>query len=140
MTDPANDTVADRYGTRRAKRFDRRIGWIIAVVAALSGALVIAFGGWQQDTLEVKNISFKLNNDEAANGVYTASTRFEVTTDPGVQVACAVEALNTSKATVAWKVIDLPVIETRSQDVTVSVVTVGPATAVNAKSCWPVEQ
>ncbi|MFC5339018.1 DUF4307 domain-containing protein [Leucobacter denitrificans] len=139
MTEASRETVADRYGTRRSRRFDRRIGWAVGGAAVVIGALVIGFGSWQQDTLEVKNIGFSLNKDQAESGIYTATTRFEVNTDPGVRVSCAVEALNTSKATVGWKVVDLPVIDTRSQDVTVNVITIGPATAVNAKSCWPVE-
>ncbi|MGO3147049.1 MAG: DUF4307 domain-containing protein [Leucobacter sp.] len=140
MTDGTRDTVADRYGAGRTKRFDRRFGWTVASVAVAVGLVVIAFGSWQQSTLEVKNISFTLDKDEAESGVYSATTRFEVNAPPGTKVSCAVEALNTSKATIGWNVVNLPVIETRTQDATVRLVTIGPATAVNAKSCWPVEQ
>ena len=140
MTEGTRDAVADRYGAGRTKRFDRRFGWTVASLAVAVGLVVIAFGSWQQSTLEVKNISFTLNEDEAENGVYSATTRFEVNAPPGTNVSCSVEALNTSKATVGWNVVDFPAIETRSQEATVRLVTIGPATAVNAKTCWPVEQ
>lgn len=139
MTETASATVADRYGASRSKRWDRRIGWSLASVAILVGLLVIVFGNWRQSTTEFKNIGFTLHNEVAAGETYSANTRFEVTADPGVQVSCAVEALNTSKATVGWKIVDLPVVDGRSQTASVDIVTLGPATAAHAKACWPVE-
>ncbi|UTX53658.1 DUF4307 domain-containing protein [Leucobacter aridicollis] len=140
MTETASDTVADRYGASRSKRWDRRIGWSLASVAILVGLLVIAFGNWRQSTTEFQNIGFTLHNEGGPGDAFSASTKFEVNADPGVAVSCAVEALNTSKATVGWKIVDLPVIDGRSQTVSVDIVTLGPATAAHAKACWPVER
>lgn len=140
MTEAASDTVADRYGASRSKRWDRRVGWTLASAAIVVGGVVIAFGGWQQSTTEFQNIGFTLQNDASANSMHSATTRFEVNADPGARVSCAVEALNTSKATVGWKVVDLPPIDSRSQTVSVDIVTLGPATAAHAKACWPVER
>lgn len=139
MTEVPRDAVADRYGARRSTALDRKLGWTLASVAVLVGAIVLTFGSWRQSTTEFQNISFELQNEATESGLYGASTKFEVSADPGARVSCAVEALNTSKATVAWKVVDLPPIETRSQTVTVNLVTIGPATAAHAKACWPVE-
>src|SRR5699024_6079973 len=58
VTEGTRDAVADRYGAGRTKRFDRRFGWTVASLAVAVGLVVIAFGSWQQSTLEVKNISF----------------------------------------------------------------------------------
>lgn len=138
MTEPARDAVADRYGTGRSKRLDKRFGWTVAITATVVGATVIAFSGWTQQTTEFTNIGFELDKDDAQSGVYSATTRFEVNAKPGASVSCAVEALNTGKAVVGWKVVDLPVIETRSQAVSATLVTIGPATAVHAKACWEV--
>ncbi|KAM9863541.1 hypothetical protein ACI1US_00599 [Leucobacter sp. BZR 635] len=140
MTEIASATVADRYGASRSKRWDRRLGWTLGSIAVLVGVLVIAFGGWRQSTTEFQNIGFTLQEVADEKNANVATTRFEVNADPGVQVSCAVEALNTSKATVGWKVVDLPVIEGRSQTVSIDIVTLGPATAAHAKACWPVEQ
>lgn len=140
MTDSASAAVADRYGTRRSKTWDRRLGWALASAAIILGLVVVVFGNWKDTKTEFQNIGFTLQNEPNEHGVYSATTKFEVNADPGTEVACAVEALNTSKATVGWKVIDLPVIQTRSQTAEVSLVTLGPATAAHAKACWPVER
>lgn len=139
MTESAESVVADRYGTSRSKRLDRKLGWSLALTAIAVGLVVVIFGNWQQTTTEFKNLGFTLQNTENAAGVYSATTTFEVSANPGDHMSCAVEALNTAKATVGWKVVDLPVIETRSQRVTTTLVTIGPATAAHAKACWPVE-
>ena len=139
MTEITSSPVADRYGASRSKRRDRRLGWTLASIAVVVGGVVIAFGGWQNSTTEFKNIGFTLQENTDETNANIATTRFEVTADAGVQVSCAVEALNTSKATIGWKIIDLPVIDTRSQVVSVDIVTLGPATAAHAKACWPVE-
>lgn len=139
MHEASPNTVADRYGTRHSKRLDKRVGWTIGSLAVVVGLGVILFSGWQQDTTEFKNLGFSFDKDDTESGIYSATTRFEVTSTPGAHVSCAVEALNTSKAVVGWKVIDLPVIETRTQSVATTLVTIGPATAVHAKACWPVE-
>ncbi|KIP52739.1 DUF4307 domain-containing protein [Leucobacter komagatae] len=139
MTEIVSDAVADRYGATRSKRWDRRLGWTLASVAIVVGLVVIAFGNWRESTTGFQNIGFTLNNDAGESNMYSATTRFEVNADPGVQVSCAVEALNTSKATVGWRIIDLPVIDGRSQQVSVDIVTLGPSTAAHAKACWPVE-
>ena len=140
MQEASRDTVADRYGTGRSKRLDKRVGWTLGSLAVVIGLGVILFSGWQQNTTEFKNLGFTLDKDDTVSEVYSATTRFEVTSVPGAHVSCAVEALNTSKAVIGWKVIDLPVIETRTQAVSTTLVTIGPATAVHAKACWPVEQ
>ncbi|GAA2827546.1 uncharacterized protein DUF4307 [Leucobacter komagatae] len=138
MTETASDAVADRYDASRSKRWDRRLGWTLASVAIAVGLLVVVFGNWRQSTTEFKNIGFTLQNEPSEGHTYSATTKFEVNADPGVSVSCAVEALNTSKATVGWKIVDLPAIDSRSQTVNVEIVTLGPATAAHAKGCWPV--
>ena len=142
MTEAARDAstnaVADRYGTNRSKRFDKRFGWITGSIAAIAAVGFFAVGGWQDDTIEFKNIGFTLHNQDDGTGIYSASTRFEVTSEPGAHVSCAVEALNTSKATIAWKVVDLPVSQSRWQNGSVDMITIGPATAAHVKACWEV--
>lgn len=142
MTETASDTatnaVADRYGTKRSKRLDKRFAWIVGSIAVVVAIGFFAVSGWQQNSTEFKNIGFTLNNVDDGTGVYSASTRFEVTSEPRAHVSCAIEALNTSKATVAWKVIDLPVIDARTQSGEVELITIGPATAAHVKACWQV--
>lgn len=142
MTETARDavtnTVADRYGTNSSQRIDKRFGWIVGTIAVIVAIGFFAVSGWQQNTTEFKNIGFTLHNTDDGSGVYSATTRFEVTSEPGAHVSCAIEALNTSKATVAWKVIDMPVTDARTQNGSVDLVTIGPATAAHVKACWQV--
>lgn len=139
VTEAARDTVADRYGVHRSKRFDRRFAWIAGGAAALLGISVLAFGNWYQNTTGFQDISFT-TNEANADGVYTASAKFQVSSEPNVAVSCAVEALNSSKATVGWKIIELPISDSREHTVTANLVTVGPAVSAYAKSCWQVEE
>lgn len=137
MTETAPSAVADRYGTKRNSRFDRRFGWIAGSIAVLIGIAVLAFGDWYDQTTSFQNTGFTIA-DETAAGQNLATARFTVTADPGDRVACAVEAMNTSKATVGWKIIDVPATEKLTQKIETEVVTIGRATTVSAKSCWTV--
>jgi hypothetical protein len=65
--------------------------------------------------------------------------KFEVSAPPNTPVACAVEALNKVKATVGWKIVELPVTEERTHTVTTRLVVTNPATAATARECWVVE-
>ena len=136
MADAARDTIADRYGTGRSRRIDRRVGWIVATLAVLGGVLFLVVNPWQENTTTFTNIGFTL--EEGGASAHGATTKFEVTGEPGARISCAVEALNTAKATVGWKVVDLPIADTRTHTVTVRLVTTGPATAAHAKACWAV--
>lgn len=139
-TATSSDVIADRYGTKRSGRLDRRLGWVVASVAVLAGIGYLATSNFLQQTLEFKNVGFTLNNEADGTGVFSATTRFEVTAEPGAHVSCAVEALNTAKATVAWKVVDLPVHDGRTQTASVDLITLGPATAAHVKLCWQVDE
>lgn len=139
MTEIARESVADRYGVRRSKRADRRVGWILGGIGVLLGAFVLVFGSWSSNTTSFQDISFQVH-EPTADGVHTASARFQVTSEPGVRVSCAVEALNSSKGTIGWKVVDLPVDDSLHHTVTADIVTLGPAVTAYAKSCWKAEQ
>ena len=41
VADAAPSAVADRYGTGRARRLDRRLGWTVATLAVLGGLLFL---------------------------------------------------------------------------------------------------
>lgn len=135
LPDAAESTVLDeRYGTSRRRGVDRRFAWIAAGLLVLGGVVFLVFSGWQQmGAVEVRDLDYSVESDHAV------SVRFEVTADPEARVACAVEALNTSKAVVGWKVVEIPRTGERSHTVTTSLVTTNRATSGHAKTCWLAE-
>ena len=132
---PAAQSLEDRYGTGRRARFDRRFAWIAAGLLVAAGIAFFVFSGWQQpNRVAFQDIGFTKQGDTSVD------VKFQVTTEPNTPVACAVEALNTSKATVGWKIVELPVTEQQSHTVTTRLVVTNPATAVSVRDCWLLEE
>lgn len=130
---PAND-LDDRYGTRRKGRFDRRFAWVAAIVLVLGGAVFLLWSGWEENgQVETQDIGF------TSTGEYEVTVKFMVSGPPETPLACAIEALSTSKATVGWKVILVPATAARSHTITTKVFTTTPATSGYVKECWVVE-
>ena len=127
-------TLEDRYRTGRKRRFDRTFAWSAAGVLLLAGAGFLLFSGWQTaNQVSAQDIGY------TKTGELTLDMKFEVTAPAQTPVACAIEALNTSKATVGWTVVELPVTDERTYVVTTPLHTTTPATAVTAKECWILE-
>ncbi|WP_125100283.1 DUF4307 domain-containing protein [Leucobacter chromiireducens] len=124
----------DRYGTGRRRSFDRRFAWGAVIVLLLAGVGYLLFSGWQNtNQVSAQDIGYTAESELVLNA------KFEVTAPPQTPVACAVEALNTSKATVGWKIVELPLTDQRTHTVTTRLVTTNPATAVTTRACWVVE-
>ena len=128
-------SLEDRYGSGRRKSFDRRFGWAAAGLLVVAGIGYLLFSGWQDaNRVTVQDIGHTVND----NG--SVDVKFEVTSLPNTPVACAVEALNKAKATVGWKVVELPVTDAQTHTITANVITTNPATAATARACWVVEE
>ena len=130
------DALEDRYGRGKKRGIDRRIAWGAGAVLLLSGLAVLLFGGGLQSS----NIEFKVLSYEVDATAASAMVDFQVSAKPGSEVACAVEALSESYATVGWKVISLPASDSRTQRLTESVVTTYPATTATLRSCWVLDR
>lgn len=130
----AVDTLDDRYGRGQQRGIDRRIGWAIGIVAVLAGLTFLLFGGWQQGTdIDARISHYEVIDDQ------TVKLNFDVTAPPTQPVACAIEALSPSFATVGWKVIELPRSEQRTRSLSETMVTTSPATTATVRECWGVE-
>lgn len=131
---PPVQRLEDRYGTGRSRRFDRRFAWGAAGLLVAAGIAFLVFSGWQnQNRVSVQDIGYTKENDLVLN------VKFEVSAPANTPVACAVEALNKAKATVGWKIVELPVTDALTHTVTTRLVTTNPATAATARACWIVE-
>ncbi|UOR02271.1 DUF4307 domain-containing protein [Leucobacter allii] len=130
----ASQSLEDRYGAGRRRRVDRRVAWGAAGALVAAGVGFLLFSGWhEQNVVAVQDIGYTEVND------YSLDVKFTVSAPPNTPVACAVEALNTSKATVGWKVVEVPVTEDQDHTVTTRLVVTNPATAATARECWVIE-
>lgn len=130
-TETTPDSIDERYGRGRQRGIDKRVGWILAGVALLSGAAVLLFGGWQQTSqVEFRDLSYSVESDRGV------SVSFEVTAPAGAELACTLEALSPSFATVGWKVLELDPSADRTRRFTETLVTTSPATTGIVRSCW----
>jgi hypothetical protein len=132
--------VAERYGRTSG---DRRRGLALAVVAA-AGVLVavVAWVVWvglfsPAASLQSRDISYSgpgggplLETDRSVD------IRFEVTTEPGQDVSCALQAMNEKFAIVGWKVVDLPGSGALTRSYTENVRVTEPAVTGLIYRCW----
>lgn len=128
---PAEQLLDERYGRRRQRGIDRRIGWTLAGAMVLLGALVVFFGGWQTtSTIEYKSLDYQVIDER------TVRVDTQVSAPAGERVACALQALSTSRATVGWKIVELPISEDRTRRFDTTLITTAPATTGNVRECW----
>jgi hypothetical protein len=129
MTDSA---VAERYGRTPT---DRRRRFTFAIVAAAAVlAVVIAWVVWvglfsPTASLDARDTGYTTHAD-------SVDIRFEVTTDPGKGISCALQALNEQFAIVGWKIVDLPPGEDRTRAFVENVRVTEPAVTGLIYRCW----
>lgn len=129
--DPAAELFDDRYGRGRQRGFDKRFGWIAGGVLLLGGLVFVLFGGWHQTSdLEFKTLHYAVIDDR------TVMVDAQVTAPANTDVVCVIEALSTSRATVGWKLVELPASDERTRRFTADTVTTGPATTGTVRECW----
>jgi hypothetical protein len=129
MTDSA---VAERYGrtpTDRRRRFT--LGLIVAAgVLIVVVAWVLWVGLFSPSAgLETRDTGYETHVD-------SVDIRFEVTTDPGQPVSCALQALNDQFSIVGWKVVELPPANDRTRAFVENVRVTEPAVTGLIYRCW----
>jgi hypothetical protein len=130
MTDSA---VAERYGRTPTDRRRRVRLAVIAAAAVL--AVVVAWVIWvglfsPSANLETRDTGYAIRADS------TVDIRFEVTTDPGTPVSCALQALNEQFAIVGWKIVDLPRGDDRTRAFVENIRVTEPAVTGLIYRCW----
>jgi hypothetical protein len=128
-----DSAIAERYGRTDADGRRRRV---LAVVAALGVlAVVAAWVVWvglfsPSASLESRDTGYVTQPDG------TVDVRFEITTDPGTAVSCALQALNEQFAIVGWKVVDLAPSQERTRSFVENVRVAEPAVTGLIYRCW----
>jgi len=122
-----------RYGrTRQSAKRTRVIGWSAA------GAFAIVFAAWliwagvlvPAAQLDSRDVGHQIVDDTLVDVSY------EVTVDPGTEVSCAIQAMNSSFSVVGWKIVELPASTMRTRVLTDSVRTSELATTGLIYRCW----
>lgn len=127
---PSASLLDERYGRKRQKGLDRRLGWAIGGVAVIITAIVLLTSFWHTEPLQFDDVHYEVVDER------TATLDFTVTAPPNARVACAIESLSPSYATVGWKVVELPQSEQRSRMFHETLVTTQPPTTATLHSCW----
>lgn len=123
----------ERYGrTPSRARQDRAILWAGGIIG---GLVVLAWlvwaglgGAWA--SLQYTDVGHRIHDE------FSADVTFRVTTDPVNDVSCALQVLNERKATVGWKVIDLPPTSSHSRLITETVRTSERGVSGLIYRCW----
>ena len=133
MTESRGDAAAldERYGRRGV----RRGPWITVIAGALLAVAAIAWFVWARPlggaaTIESTDLRFSVESDASA----TLTWRLAV--PAGTEVACAINAVNTAKAIVGWRVVRIPASAESIRDLTESLRTAEVAADVFVYRCW----
>jgi len=98
------DLLASRYGqTPQLAKRSRAIGLVTAL------GFTVVLGAWlwwggvleQPGQLQTRDLGYVVLNDQQV------VVNYEITTPPGTEVACAVQALNASYGIVGWKIVSI---------------------------------
>ena len=122
-----------RYGrSPRATRRNRRIAVATAIAFAVVFAAWLLWAGLLQTPaqLEVRDTGFLIRDDRAI------SVRWEVSTDTGNEVSCAVQALNSSFGIVGWSIVEIPASNQRTRVLTETLRTSELAVTGLIYRCW----
>jgi hypothetical protein len=120
----------ERYG--RATPLRRRVGLGIAI--ALGALLAIMVG-----TFVVMGTIDDVDADASGFAVvdeHTVTVRYQVTTEPGRDVVCALEAQDTQHGVVGWRVVELPAGDSPTREFEHTIPTTAEATTGFVNACW----
>ncbi|WP_127819352.1 DUF4307 domain-containing protein [Microbacterium sp. CPCC 204701] len=126
------DMLDDRYGRRRSP--SRR--WLLAI-GALVAVGAVGYVGWSivqstLDAVDADTTSFEVVDE------HSVSLGFQITSPPGRDVACAIEAQDEEHGVVGWRVVEIPASELHAQALREVIPTTALATTGFVNSCWVV--
>lgn len=134
--DPATVEPVDldaRYGrTPHATRRQRRWGVLGGVGIAVVLLAWLTWAGLGQPTaqFETRDLGYELTSER------NISVRFEISAPPGMQLRCAVQALNAQYGIVGWTIVDIPPADVRTRVFSQPLATSEPAVTGLLYECW----
>ncbi|UTT62917.1 DUF4307 domain-containing protein [Microcella humidisoli] len=123
----------ERYGRTAGAERRTRTGMIIAgIVFAIVFTAWVVWGGLSGTNaeLETRELGYANVTDTSID------VRWEVSTTPGTEVSCAIQALNESFGIVGWRIVELPASSERTRVLTETLRTAErPVTGLPYR-CW----
>lgn len=132
MTNP-QQRLDERYGrTAGAERRTRSLMIVAGVVFSLVFTAWVVWGGLSGTNaeLETRDLGYSNVTDSSIE------VRWEVSTNPGAEVSCAIQALNESFGIVGWRIVELPASTERTRVQTVTLRTAERAVTGLPYGCW----
>ncbi|MHA3723999.1 DUF4307 domain-containing protein [Leucobacter sp. HY1910] len=125
--------LENRYGSSKRRSFDRRFAYGIAGALVVAGLGFLFFSGWQTaNQVSWQDIGYTNVSDRELD------VKFEITAPVDTPVACAVEAISSSKGTVGWNIVEVPPSKELTHTITTRLVIANEAVAATARECWVV--
>jgi hypothetical protein len=128
-----SERLAARYGNT-PQRAARNKAW--AWTAASGFALVLGAWLWWGGLLEAPSqLQYRDLGHTIVSGTDVV-VNYELTTAPGTQVTCAIQALNASYGIVGWQIVDIPASEQWTRVFETPLRTSEPAVTGLLYECW----
>lgn len=130
MTD--TELLAERYGRAATRRLDRIVLWAGGVAVGIAVVAWVVWAGLANPgaTMQVDDLGIRIHDE------HLIDIKYQVSTAPGTDVRCALQVLNATKATVGWRIVDLPPSDQHTRVFTDSVRTTELGVAGLIYRCW----
>ncbi|MGP6175795.1 DUF4307 domain-containing protein [Microbacterium sp. A196] len=125
-------TTAEELDQRYGRTRRRRLPWLLAIIAAV---IVVAIAAWMTISQSMNSVTSDDLGFEVVDS-HEVTVRFQISDAHGKEVTCAVEALDEEFGVVGWKIVEIPKMESHTQQFTTTVPTVSEATTGLVNACW----
>lgn len=123
--------VDARYGRSRNRKVDRIIVFVTIGLVALGVVIWALFGGWGGNAVSVsyKDLGFSIEDDQV-------TVKYQVSAPANSELACVLESMSESFASVAWKVVEIEPSESITRSFTDTMRTIREPNSAYVVHCW----
>lgn len=120
-----------RYGRTRNRKVDRIIVFSTIGVVLLGVLVWALFGGWGGNAVSVsyKDLGFTIQDDQV-------TVKYQVSAPANSKLACALESMSESFASVAWKVVEIEPSEKITRSFSDTMRTIREPNSAYVVRCW----
>ena len=123
--------VDARYGRSRNRKVDRIIVFVTIGLVLLGVVIWALFGGWGGNAVSVsyKDLGFSIEDDQV-------TVTYQVSAPANSEIACVLESMSESFASVAWKVVEIEPSESITRSFTYTMRTIREPNSAYVVRCW----